>query len=473
MEEERNEIIDEPSINTAQNSFLNMLEVIDKRHAIEIRFDDPMYGDIDFSVLKDRDYTRVTKIIIDKPGKITNIRNIPEGITHLTCQSQLLKSISENLPSTLEEIDCTDNLIESFDGKNTPKLKVLRLSNNEISEIDNLPSSLLILECENNQLRRLNLSNTPSLKTLHCSNNPLLMLEYVPNTLVDMQMENNPFTEISHGSSTKKGKERESGKRFEYLESIFEYFKLKNAYDTNLNKLRRTAFNDKKIARRDKVKMVKAPCISCKRKVGTIFKTHNRRYVAVCGDKEKPCNLDIQIYNSDSIYLGEYLDLYNTVFLEREKDNIIKQKMDTLFNYVSERVAIEEFKSNLKKFNETNAKYNKLLQNHESLYNSESRKLQIQHKQEEIYRLQEDISRMIEQYKKTGNRKILTDAMEVQVKDLIPAIQNLRNLKYDTMHMEEESDKTSHLIQREVAFDKNYIRDTHEDPRVIKYVIAK
>jgi hypothetical protein len=201
----------ESSMNTAQNYFLNMLEIIDKRHAIEIRFDDPMYGDLDFSILKDRDYKRVTKIVIDKPGKITNIRNIPEGITHLTCQSQSLTSISENLPSTIEEIDCTDNMIQSFNGKNTPKLKVLRLSDNEISKIENLPSNLIILECDNNQLRNLDLSNTTSLKTLHCSNNPLLMLEHVPNTLVDFQMENNPFTEISHGPSQEKGSRSGSG----------------------------------------------------------------------------------------------------------------------------------------------------------------------------------------------------------------------------------------------------------------------
>lgn len=465
----------ESSLNTAQDYFLNILEFIDKRHAIEIRFDNPMYGDLDFSVLKDRDYKRVTKIVIDKPGKITNIRNIPEGITHLTCQSQSLTAISENLPSTIEEIDCADNMIQSFNGKNTPKLKVLKLSDNEISKIENLPSSLLILECDNNQLRNLDLSNTTSLKTLHCSNNPLLMLEHVPNTLVDFQMENNPFTEISHGQSRDKEKGSGSGsKRFEYLESIFDFFRLKNQYETKLHELKKKAF-DRGNTRRESirnVKMVKAPCVSCKRKVGTIFKIHDRRYVAVCGDKEKPCNLDIQIYNSNSIHLGELLDLYKMQFIEKKKENIIKQKMDTLFNYVSEREAIIDFKADLKELNESSTSYKRILHDYDNLYNNETRKLQIQRKQEEIYRLQGDISKMMEQYKKTGNKKTLTDAMEMHVRDLNPAIQNLRHLKYDTMYME-DTGEISQLVQRDIAFDKNYDKGLSEEPRVIKYVVNK
>lgn len=464
----------ESSINTAQEYFLNMLELINKNHAIEIRFDYPMYGDLDFSVLKDRDYKRLTKIIIDQPGKITNIRNIPEGITHLVCQCQSLTSISENIPSTIEEIDCTNNLIESFDGKNTPKLKVLRISDNEISKIDNLPSTLTMLVCENNQLRRIDLSTTPSLKTLHCSYNPLLLLEHVPPTLVDLRMENNPFTEIIHQQGERVKTRSESGKRFEYLESIFDFYKLKHAYETKLRKMQNTAFH-RGATRRERirnVKMVKAPCISCKRNVGTIFKLHDRRCVAVCGDKVKPCNLDIQIYNSRSIHLGELLDLYKTQFIEKNKENIIRQKMDTLFNYVSERDAIMDFKADLKELNESSSSYKRILHDYENLYNNDTRKLQIQRKQEEIYRLQGDISKIMDQYKKTGNRKMLTDAMEMQVRDLNPAIQNLRLLKYDTMYME-EFEEMSQLIQSEVSFERNYDKGLNEDPRVVKYVIDK
>ena len=465
----------ESSINTAQDYFLNILETIDKSHAVEIRFDDPMYGDLDFSVLKDRDYKRVTKIILDKPGKIANIRNIPEGITHLTCESQTLTSISEGLPTTMEEINCANNLIQTFDGKNTPKLKVLVLSDNELSKIDNLPSSLISLKCENNQLRRMDLSTTTSLKTLYCSNNPLLMLEHVPKTLVDFQMENNPFTEISygHGHGPGPGPGYEPKKRFEYLESIFEYYKLKQLYETKLQKLQKSAF-ERGTTRRESVrnvKMVKPPCVSCKRNVGTVFKMHDRRYVAVCGDKEKPCNLDIQIYNSNFIHLGEFLDLYKKD-IQDSKEKIIKQKMDTLFNYVSESDAVIEFKSDLKQLNNVTESYTRVFQNYQNLYNNESRKLQIHNKQEEIYRIQGDISKMMDSYKKTGNRKILTDSMEMQIRDLNPAIQNLRMLKYDTMYMEDDSD-TSKLIQRSVAFEKNDDQMGSETPRVIKYKMDK
>jgi len=467
IEEKRSEIINDETRNTAQNDFLTMLKYVDANHATEIRVDVPLHGDLDFSVLKDRDFRKVKTIIIGLPGEITEIRNIPEGVTKLTCQNQMIQRVTQ-LPSTLEEADFTGNVLTQFDAKDLLKLRVLKLSDNELSTVSNLPPTLEILECENNQLRRLNLSSTPALKTLYCSNNPLLMLEHVPPTLSDIKMENTPFTEISRRGENED--EKRADKHLEYVECLQEYFRLKREYETKAKQLRKKAYEqtgstNKKIQR----EQVKVPCISCKRKVGTLFKNQNGKYIAMCGDKEKPCSLDIQLFKGSFIPLEDQIDLFRRD-IEDSKEKIIVQKMDTLFNYVDEKTAIDDFQRILKDFQSSSVIYKKFSDKYADLFENETRKLQRSRKQAEIYKILEDVEKMKEEYEKTGNHTLLVDFTKLQVDDLIPAIQQLRNLTFDTMYVEEDlRSGKSILKQRAIAFEKS-TDPLGEPSRVIKYV---
>merc|ERR1711906_66570 len=101
------------------------------------------------------------------------------------------------------------------------------ISDNVLSHLDNLPESLEILECQNNQLQKLDLQYCQQLKKLIASNNPLLLVEHVPNSIEHMEMENNPFTEILREDGSKKDKKKQNQK-INFLDALNEYFKLKN-----------------------------------------------------------------------------------------------------------------------------------------------------------------------------------------------------------------------------------------------------
>jgi hypothetical protein len=476
-QEEREEILNGGAdIDTAQNYFLALLEKLSKEHAKEIIMDQQsLTGSLDLSVLKDRGFTNVSALKITHPGKIVELRNIPVSVKRLICRDQLL--VETDLPSgsNLEEIDLTGNILQFFDAKHAPNVKILRLSDNRLSKIDHLPESLETLECNDNQIRRLDLSSTPQLKSLHCNNNPLLMLERVPDTLIDLKMENNPFTEISYKTGT--GEASAAGKtdkKFEYLETLNEYFKLKGAYEQKLKKLRTTAYNKiegSKKAKSLRAKSVKAPCINCQRKVGTIFKTHNRKYTAVCGDTVKPCSLNIQIFNGNYMPIDDILQVYGG-HVQELKEKIIIQKMDTLFNYVSERLAVSDFKRILEEFNSASLEYKKQKDKYDDIVSNEARKRNLEKKEGEIARIQEDIDNIMEQYKKTGDRRFIQDAVKLQVDDYIPAVQNVRLLKYETMIMEDEDENVSRLVQREVAIQR--MDELYGEPaRVVKYVMNR
>lgn len=223
IEKQRDQVISET--NTAQSELLTILERLDTAHAQELRFEDAMHGDMDLAILRDRGFKHINSIVFAVPGEITHLRNIPMGIVHLECSEQLLTSL-DALPASLEEIDLTGNSLTKFDARDVPKLKVLRISNNELTQLVHLPETLETLECDNNQLRRIDLSTTRALTSLHCSNNPLLILEHVPNTLNDLVMENNPFTEVDHSPVVHGSSSRDQDKKFNYLESIYDFFRL-------------------------------------------------------------------------------------------------------------------------------------------------------------------------------------------------------------------------------------------------------
>ena len=467
IEEERDYATED---NTAQAELLTLLERMDTTHTEELRVDLPLQGDVDLSVLRDRGLKRITKIVF-APGKITSLRNVPEGLTLLECPDQLLTEV-DGLPSTLVELNLSDNSIKRFSGSRLTALAQLNVANNELDQLDHLPETLTHLDCENNQLRRLDLSTTRDLISLHCSNNPLLRLEHVPPTLTDLVMENNPFIEVDRTAPNVHGvSRRDQDRRYNYVESIQEFFRLKHDYEVKERKMKRAAF-DRAIGRRAGAKAaakVRAPCVSCKRAVGTVFSRHDGRYTAVCGDKNKPCSLDIQIFNGDFFNLFELLELYQNDATDRQ-EKVIMQKLDTLFNYTTEQSAVAKFKEELEEYNFTTKMQQDTMRRYKELYDNEDHQAKIDRKVQEMYRVRGGIQALMEEYLKTGNREILVAAVDRQIKDLVPIIHSLRMLKYEMMMVDVDENDQSTLVQSAVA---PYKQDfTYgEGPRVIKYAV--
>ena len=460
----------ESNLNNAQIYLDGLLNISDPDETFEIRFDVPVDGDIDFSGLKDKHFRKVDSIVFQQPGQVTALRNIPEKVIYIECADQLLTAL-DNLPAALEELYVQNNKIVKFNGNDCPKLRILNISGNELTHLDKLPSTLETLECENNQLRSINLEKAQGLKTLKVSNNPLLTLEHVPPSLVNIEMENNPFTEIEREDGTKKDKKKQE-KKVEYLDGLNTYFRLKNDYEKKLLKMKRTAF-EKGHTRKEGLKFareVKPVCIHCKRKVGSLFFIKDDTYYAVCGDKLKPCDLSIKIYRGDYFQLDEVMEMEQDE-VRAKKEQMIQLKMNSLFKYISHETMKIEFKRDLEEYNEDSALHKQTLAQYDKLYNNTERRSHTVRKQEDVYRIQQDVERLFNEYMQTDNREILNACVEMQIKDLIPALKNLRWMKYDTMLMEDdETTGVSTLVQREVSIHhKDYI--IGKGPAVLKFVV--
>ena len=457
-----------PDENTAQSIFLNIIDGLDSENVSEIRITEVLNGDLDFAVLDDRGFKHIKGIFFTRDGKITSLKNIPNSVVQIECNSQQLSTI-DGFPVNMEDLQLDGNLLTKLDLSSFPKLRQLHVSNNEITEIIHLPETIEEVYCENNQIRILDLVDAVNIKILHCSNNPLMVLERVPDSLTTILMENNPYMEINRTTSNETVKKTK--KQINYVESLNEYFRLKQKYDSDMLRLKKSAVKSavtRKEGRRKK-KGVKAPCVGCGKKVGTIFSQDESYYTAICGDNTHPCEFNIKLFRGDYDMIDNMLGLY-TGDIQDNKTDIIVQKMDTLFKYIDDEESSVKFKEVFKTYNSTSDLYKDMIADYDKIYNNLDRESKLVRKTDDMYKIRENIERVMQEYKKTGNREILIDAMGIYNKELAPVILEIRTLKYDNMFVEDKV-KHTRLVQYDVSpHNKQFMFG--DERKVVKYNVT-
>lgn len=431
--------------NTAQETFEELLDkfAFDVK---EIGISVPLHGDLDLEVLETRGYTSLESLIFgDIQGEITSLTHIPHTLKKLKCVRQLLVGVKIWLPLA-EEIHLAHNHLTEIDLKAAPKLKRVHLQNNKLVEIRNLPISIEELYLDNNKIKTLDLKGLTNLRTLHCVNNAGIILSNVPRTLVDLKLDENLSTDLafdepsaeSESPYSASAEEATPNERRNYRECLLEYFKLKSKYETKLHELREKAFSKGKTLKQKTqlAKEVVPECIKCKRRVGTVFEQNDTHYIALCGSKDKPCELKIDLYRGNYDNLDFLLDLYGEM-VENVKTEINQQKLDVLFNYISEERSLKLFSQKLEDYNFDSGFYKTLLEKYNELHSSKYKAELSKQKITNIYRLKYKMQSMLKEYELTQTRVIIQDIMNIYVKEYLPEIHNLRQINYEVMEMYE------------------------------------
>jgi len=486
-------------------------------------------GRLDLSILKTEGYDRVKEIRFKDAGTpptggLTEILNIPETIEILKCQGNRLNSVS-SLPASLKELDIERNEVTDIDFTQVPNLKKLSISNNQLQELRNLPAGLKYLNCSYNEIRYLDLEGATELTHLYINNNKIVSILNIPSSLKHVSYYNNPLKKVEvfdiipnlavyddHGVVNKKQQPTTKvadikevdldeldffeptkpggddinttagNNAINYKEAITQYFKMKSEYEkklkTKIAKIKNQTYYDKK-KRRFLLSSVKGNCIVCKRSVGTIFKKKNNHYIAICGDVGRnPCRLNIRIFNGVSYNFFDDMHYFKE-YTKKGMEEIIKQKMDVLFNYLTDKKATVLFERALKKYTDYNDGFAILNDEYKKIYENPAKMEMLRLKNERIYSILADIDERMDEYRKTPtNNELLREVIEIQQKDLIPAVVALRNAKYETMYVnrdlfekvvgEAETVAPSFsLIQREYNID-NFIYVV-EEPKVLRF----
>lgn len=193
-------------------------------------------------------------------------------------------------------------------------------------------------------------------------------------------------------------------------------------------------------------------CISCKRPVGTIFNYEGGIYSAMCGasSNNDPCSLDIRIKRS-KIKNGYDRYIEKLEQLEIIKEDIIRLKLDFMFNFMSEVDMVNAFDILRNKLKATQKELVQIEQErNEKNYTSE-----IQMANKSLHESIQTIQNYMKEYHALNREQerngVIRDLITEYVDNLLPKLRTLRKLEhvYTSQEMSNEGLPQTFLIKRD------------------------
>ena len=405
----RKEVIASDEKTTANSEFTKLLEK-KKKNITQLTIEESLSGSLNLGILAEQGFIHI-EILHFSPGKITSITNLPAGLKTLVLADNLIENI--DIPDSIQYLDIPHNLIKGeLDFTRNTLLETLIVSHNRITSLEHLPESLEELYCDHNLLNVLSLKNTVKLRVLYAKYNPKLVLQDLPDTLVKRDLP---------GNTIQTNDRKISGISKNDLDNIQKYFMIKDKYENDLLELKTKA----KKAKRSLKTLPK--CIGCGRKVGMIFSGKDQKYQAYCGNSS-PCDWKIVIHRGDHYSFVETMEEMRRN-LEETKENIICQKMDTLFQYISEEKSADLFKKQLSFFETNSEMADRYYKQYLDLYfNSE--------KQEIITVKQKNIQELLVKIQEHLGEGQIEEIAKIQYEKIQPMAKYIQSLQYPVMSVE-------------------------------------
>lgn len=441
--------------NDAQHAFLSILESLDSASTTELVVQEALHGHLNLAALTNAGFKRVETLRFLTAGFLTQLINVPPSVTTLEISHQRLTELT-HLPTNLIALHADHNDLSHWSGKDLPKLQRLVLNNNRLESITDLPPTLLELECNDNLLRRLDLSPTVVLRKLHCRNNPLLTVERLPPTASDdLEYDSSPLLDMTFqgDEDVAVGKDIVIRKRnFNLRECLDQYFALKSGYEEELRERRRKCKEDavrrgmplkEAIVNAKKTELPR--CIHCGDDAGTVFSHEKQHYRAKCGKSRDECDLQIDIFMGDHDSLSTLVEEFRD-HMEDSKQAIIEQKMQTLFGYLDKKHSAELFQHNMDLYKEVSENCKTFTAKYKHIYDNPDRKVEERKLLDHALELMADEARLLREYRASGNRQILRQAVSNHMDLVVPARRAWQRHVYP--HMWVESDT---LVQRRQA----------------------
>ena len=262
-----------------------------------------------------------------------------------------------------------------------------------------------------------------------------------------------------------------------YQDAVNEYYDLKQQYRVSKEKEIQTFLEtNEKMSWREKRNLFKSlnyKCVNCRRYVGSIFKTNiineDRHLIAKCGDHSNPCPLNIDI-NLGTILSYEYsLQIDKEVILDYKKD-IIKDKNNLMFGYISSKTAIDRFDklkaemvSGIELYEDANKQYLNITNNLE-------KKEKIIELQQQVYGIIHSIKVYIKQYESSNNPALINDAVTLYTEELLGKITELNMLNFAYKAVEYDADSNTYtLVKKQYSVEEMEI-NIGADDKVISFV---
>ena len=331
------------NVRFAQETLVNFLNSNGKDIST-IHLEGPLSGTLDFAILNKEGYININEILLEE-GQIDKLFNLPITLKTLKCGRNLITSIGD-IPVNIIDIDISHNKLKLINLKECLNLKNINVADNNITIFESIPNSIEKINVMNNKIEILDLRGLMNLKSVDYLGNINIQLENIPlnmnNTYRDGILKLNNIVE-----------------ELDYFDALDKYFSLKLRYEEKVRKAKKDIFekNGKKNNKQTKkdIKNLVIYCIICKKSGGCIFKRDNKTYKGKCGNKNSCFEIELSSDNYTSNREIEYYEEKKTY--EDMQENIIKQKMDTFFNYITEEESVKQFKKLIEEYSNFEKSY--------------------------------------------------------------------------------------------------------------------
>ena len=240
----------------------------------------------------------------------------------------------------------------------------------------------------------------------------------------------------------------------EILDVVNEYYKLKDKYDRAKENEIKKYISDSELSKkqkRERFSRFRPKCVNCNRVGGTEFSNKKRKLKAIC-KASPPCKLDIEIQ------LGEYTSKYDALqsyknFRDDDQTNIIKTKLNLLFNFATEQETISKFEEYKEAFIDMNKVYNSLLADYLQIVENPTRKMNLNEGIISLYENVEELKQLNKEYKNDSKPEYIRDMVELFINKIQPNAERNRNLNYSYNSVDQEGDNMI-LVQKPYTLDQ-------------------
>lgn len=413
-------------------------------------------GTIDMDVFS-REGRTVDKIIFSD-GTINSLTNIPRGLKELHINNNALTRIPDHTENLITFHAANNRISGVCDLQNHCYLTDLQLDGNRVADLVNMqPSLKRISVCNNSNLTRLDLAGVTECEHIDCRRNP--GLKHIVNASMPkgMRIDKDPHVRISYvdgenttlyGGAKKTKTQKEQEEDDEEATTVDAYYALKHKYEVQRRQDLRPLLNiESKKERKEKLRKMPPKCVNCGKPGGTHFWRKSEVLYAECAATGQRCKLNL------AVPVGFYSNIYYLLSVTEEdmaekRDAIIRLKMDTLFGYITEAASTKRFKQELEMYQADEAMHATYKEYEMELTANPVKQRLMAKKQDEIYKVLKEVRVMMEAYSKSGDTRVLKDAVKKQIDELYPEVKALRELQYPVMRMKEVDDGMKQLDQK-------------------------
>jgi len=239
-------------------------------------------------------------------------------------------------------------------------------------------------------------------------------------------------------------------------DAIHGYYSLKEKYNSALEKRRQRLINDpvinwKSLSAQQKARrlaLIKPACIVCKQEGGSIFTETEGRLKAICGNISQPCGFHIEVargkYISLETLMNESLEEVRTT-----KDEIIRMKLDLLFQFISEDELLDQFDAVQHKLQEQMKMYSEFRTFYLSVTDNDDRRKDTETHTRVISEKIAQVKEYMTEFRDSEwkNRSIIDDILVLYQQDIEPAFMKLRETKYIYSQVETTENADGALVQ--------------------------